>query len=678
MPQRLSIFIKCLICILYIPALIQAEVDDHEPLWNLAWITDTQTAECEWITMLLNRVQVNKPKMAVHTGDTRFEWANRCAWQDVVDLLRVETPPIEFHLAPGNHDLLHGVLKLHLRKAAAQGIYRLDTGSKAKGYGYYHNRVPEEVSGILWPVWNPEVVDHPAWQRSANQQPAHWQHPELPYRYVFKRGGIRFIVCDTFYTEEQKQWLRDILVQPDDSSVSIVLHHKHEVEDLAKYFEGLEGRHNVKLVLTGDHHKYCYEERGGITYITAAGIARGHEGNCDAMTLWVYPDQLQLDRYVIPKGLPIQPIQGPKTIWACSGKFSPYERPAFPAQKVLAGKSQEPIFTQGTNLIQNGDFDNGIWYERYRGWSPSYWYQWFTRGGHAPEHAVGKRLPHSSKEYVRIHMWARAWRGGILQNIRNVEPCHMYRLTAYGFFQPEGSPQPRARIGINPCGSLARQFSVDVSKHPAPKYDEGVGDDPKTKEKDGLDIDENTIWSDYHDYYRCGKFEVTAEAKSDVITAILYCAPEQRSAEKPIYEMNWDSVTLQEIPWPYRRLVDEDAIMTPYPRLKKIIVTQQPEFDTVQVTWKTDIPTGASQILYRFPKAKVEENTKEISSLRSGDFPFETPVIYEKSARYHRVEIKDPAWKTADVLELVALSRSLVKDQCVTICSEVIRVSPCK
>jgi len=185
------------ICASVICLVAQAEAADDRPLWNVAWITDTQTPDCEWITTLLARLGANKPKIAIHTGDTRFEWANRCAWKDVVDLLRVETPPIEFHLAPGNHDLQNGVLKSHLRRAATQGIYRLDTGLKATGLGYYHNRVPKDVSGPLWPIWNPEVINHPAWQITANKKPVHWQHPEPPYHYVFKRGRIRFIVCGT-------------------------------------------------------------------------------------------------------------------------------------------------------------------------------------------------------------------------------------------------------------------------------------------------------------------------------------------------------------------------------------------------------------------------------------------------------------------------------------------------
>ena len=54
-------------------------------------------------------------------------------------------------------------------------------------------------------------------------------------------------------------------------------------------------------------------------------------------------------------------------------------------------------------------------------------------------------------------MWAHAWRGGILQNVHNVKPCRYYRMTAYGFFQPKGAPDPRERIGINPLGTLAEQ-----------------------------------------------------------------------------------------------------------------------------------------------------------------------------------------------------------------------------
>ena len=62
----------------------------------------------------------------------------------------------------------------------------------------------------------------------------------------------------------------------------------------------------------------------------------------------------------------------------------------------------------------------------------------------------------------------------------NLEPCHYYQLTAYGWFGPEGAPNTHARIGLDALGQLADQYSVDVSKHPAPPYNEGVGDDPKT------------------------------------------------------------------------------------------------------------------------------------------------------------------------------------------------------
>lgn len=99
------------------------------------------------------------------------------------------------------------------------------------------------------------------------------------------------------------------------------------MDDLAKYFERLEGKHNVKLLLTGDHHNYCFEQRHGVAFVTAAGMARGEEGDCDAMTLWIYSDRLRLDRYVIPKGSRMNPIKGPQTIWKCRGRFSEYRRP---------------------------------------------------------------------------------------------------------------------------------------------------------------------------------------------------------------------------------------------------------------------------------------------------------------------------------------------------------------
>ena len=654
-------------------------------LWCAAWITDTQTPAGEWIDALLARVAADHPVLVLHTGDTRFEWANRCAWRAVRGLFLSETPAREFHLAPGNHDLTNGVLKLHLRRAAARGLYRLDTGLKAAGYGYYHNRVPHTDSGPLWPIWNQEVLTHPAWQVTASKKPADWRKPEIPYRYVFKRGGIRFIIGDCFPTEDQTAWIRKLITDEDDSTLSILLQHKHEVDALAASFTGLEGRHNVKLVLTGDHHRYCHEKRHDVTFVTGAGVAKGPGGENDAMTLRVYPDRLQLDRYVIPKDARQPVVQGPFTIWTAAGRFLPYSLPETTPQPAVTASSDQtrptgrPTPTVGPNLLHNNDFDNHVWYERYRGWSPSYWYQWFTRGGHAPEHAVGKypsppHPAHTGKEYVRIHMWAHAWRGGILQTVRGVEPCRYYRLTAHGFFQPEGTIA-NARIGINPRGTLADQFSVDVSKHPAPRYDEGVGDDLKTPGNDGSDIAEHTVWSAKHNYHRWGTFEVTAEARSDTIMAILYCAPDQRPAEKPIYEMNWDSVSLREIPWPDPRLVAAKALLKPDKRrIRDARITVQAAARTGQITWGTTIPAGAAQVLYRFLDAEAVNKQQEGADLRSADFPFNSPVYYERSAKRHWVSLTDlRAPDHAVELQALALARVCEEHTCRTLSSALLR-----
>ncbi len=648
---------------------------EEKPLWSIAWISDTQTPSCEWIAALCERLKADRPSMVIHTGDVRFEWANQCAWKDVLNLLRISSPPIEFHLAPGNHDLTNDVLKSHLRRAATRGVYLLDTGAKAQGRGYYHDRVTIDISGPEWPVWNPEVAVHPAWQPEA---------PGGPYRYVFERGCIRFIVCDCYYSDEQRDWVRDVIARPDDSSVTIILQHKHEVDQLAAYVEGLEGRHNVKLVLSGDHHNYCYEERHGVTFITSAGMAEGEYKDSDAFTLWVYRDRLRLDRYLLPQGRPVTAIEGPKTVWECEGRFSEYRRPpdrttaSSSPPAAAASEAAAPAPTLAPNLLFNGSFDNHIWYERYRGWSPSGWYQWFTCGGHAPEHAVGTAVPHSGKEYVRIHMWAYAWRGGLLQNVRGVEPCRWYRLTAYGWFaRTAENPEPKARVGLDPLGRLRDQFGVDVTKHPAPAYNECVGDDPKTPGPDWPDLPESTVWSPFHDYAEWGPFEVAAEARSDVITAILYCEPRQRPAEEPIYEMNWDTVALREIPWPTRRLVPEDAAV-PFERgIANVVLTVQRGMRTAQVTWDTPVPCGASQVLYRFldsEAVKELEDGGSLETIRAEDFPFETPVAYERSARSHWMEIElRTIPDEAEELQAVALSRALIGEECRTLSSPPVR-----
>jgi len=322
-----------------------------EPLWSVGVITDTQTSQRAYITSLMTRLKADGPDMVIHIGDTHFEWSNRFVLKAVADLVDSEAGGIEFHLAPGNHDMRNGRLKTHLRRAATRGVFRLDKGPTFGGRGYLHSRVAAYVPDPLLSVWNPDVVNHPGWQTDAKANFARWGGDSKSCRYVFKRGGIRFIVCDWSYSDEQREWIRYIITQPDDSSVSVVLHHAHQVDKLSRYFEGLEGRHNVKLVLSGHDHRYYHEKRDGITYIASAGIARSERG-CDAMMLRVYRGYLRLDRYIIPKGASGARVSRPEPIWMCKGSFSRYRRPELPRRTPAYVKSS------GTTL------GPGVFYER--------------------------------------------------------------------------------------------------------------------------------------------------------------------------------------------------------------------------------------------------------------------------------------------------------------------------
>jgi hypothetical protein len=293
------------------------EPEEEKPLWNLVWMSDT---ECHWqgcgdrIVPLLNCVAANDPSMVLHTGDTSFEWGNRGSWKEVLDLLRIAMPPLEFHLAPGNHDDEPSTpLKPWLARAASQGVYPIDTGEVVRDQGYYKDRKIEEVSGPEWPVWNPEVAANPHWRPDGG----------FPGHYVFKRGGIRFIALDFYWREEWKQWLENLILQPDDSSLSVILQHKDRY-----HYPGpeLEGRHNVKLSLSGHLQGFKKTEKRGCAYIRCAGIGN-RDGENDAFTLWVYPDHLRLDRYFIPAGAPEDQVEGPVTVWSCDGEFSEYRRP---------------------------------------------------------------------------------------------------------------------------------------------------------------------------------------------------------------------------------------------------------------------------------------------------------------------------------------------------------------
>jgi predicted phosphodiesterase len=303
-----------------------------EPLWSVGIIADTQTSDHAYIASLMGHIKAERPEMVVHLGDTHFDWSNQFVLKAVAELVDDEEGGIEFHLAPGNHDMSNGLLKAHLRRAATQGVFRLDKGPTFEGHGYLHSRVAAYVPDPLLPVWNPDIVNHPAWQTNLNVRFADLAGEPEHCRYVFKRGEIRFIICDWLYSDEQRQWLRDIITRPDDSSVTIVFHHAHYMDKLTWYFEGLEGRHNVKLVLSGHDHRYHHEKRGDITYITSAGIARSGR-DCDAMILRVYRNYLRLDRYVIPEGASGATVSRPSPIWMAEGNFTSYQRPELPRRK---------------------------------------------------------------------------------------------------------------------------------------------------------------------------------------------------------------------------------------------------------------------------------------------------------------------------------------------------------
>ena len=315
-----------------------------EPLWKAAIITDTHTSNLDWINAFVGKLTEGKPRILIHTGDTNFNRPGKITMKAVADFARGEPDGLEFHLAPGNHDMRGGALKSGLRRAATQGILRAYSDGEFQAKDYFKVRTAGYVPGPVFGAWNPEILTHRGWQLDTRGRgislggitdPFHiltarffnLDGIDRPCRYVFKRGGIRFIVCDWAYSKEQREWLQGIITQDDGSSASIVLHHAHYMSKLKRYFEGLEGRHNVKLVLSGHDHHYHHEKRGGITYITGAGIA-SKRGECDAMMLSVHRDYLRLDRYVIPKRSSEPTVLGPEPIWTCKGKFRDCRKPA--------------------------------------------------------------------------------------------------------------------------------------------------------------------------------------------------------------------------------------------------------------------------------------------------------------------------------------------------------------
>jgi predicted phosphodiesterase len=345
MDNRISRFVITAILLLCSRTLFALDSGHQEidlgQLWKAAIITDTQTPDEAKLTTMLERIRQVDPDIVIHTGDTDFDNPKKYSARAVADLLRTESGWREFHLAPGNHDMRRGRLKAPLRFAATMSGFNLKNGLQIERNTRFQARIAKYTPDTVLRPWNADIVNHLAWQAEPIVRYADWGRSPKSLRYVFKRGRIRFIVCDWSYSSEQRTWLRDLLTRPDDSSLSIILHHEHRIRKLSNYLEGLEGRHNVKLVLSGHDHRYHYYVRDGIAYITGAGLARSGR-DCDALVLEVFSDHVRLDRYVIPKGADLaDPIEA-KPIWTRKGQFTEYVRPKVQKRNIQYVKDSAP------------------------------------------------------------------------------------------------------------------------------------------------------------------------------------------------------------------------------------------------------------------------------------------------------------------------------------------------
>jgi len=166
-----------------------------KPLWRAAVISDTQTDQREWMVALFNQLRDAEPDMVLHIGDTHFDWSGAFALRALACLLRSKPGGLEFHLAPGNHDMDGGLVKSHLRRAAIEGLFRSDRGITFKGPEYALKRVSAFVPNPILPAWNPEIADHPAWQVGMTTRVLKKEYPDVVgSRSVFKGGWIRVFV----------------------------------------------------------------------------------------------------------------------------------------------------------------------------------------------------------------------------------------------------------------------------------------------------------------------------------------------------------------------------------------------------------------------------------------------------------------------------------------------------
>lgn len=309
--------------------------------------------------------------------------------------------------------------------------------------------------------------------------------------------------------------------------------------------------------------------------------------------------------------------------------------------------------TQVDNLLVNGDMeDYPFYWEPPNHWVAGGWMRWWM-GSVIPEYDdVRDWRPYRyDGDHAQIYFWVWHYTAGIYQRVA-VQPCTFYRFSMYGRNHSAPGADHHARIGIDPLG---RQYNTI--------------DDPAVSS-----LPADITWSPEQTFfYDWGLHSVTAESRSDHVTAITYVSPDPDYAP---YDTFWDAGTLAEALPPDGRLpapesLESDGFIT------NVITSTSLNF--LLLEWDTPEP-ASTQVWYTTRVTSTASYTGSVmvylplilNGDMGGNFLPYTTFAHQTPVTHHEAVLGP--FQSEQMVEFVALSRHLAGSECRTSASGLFQI----
>jgi hypothetical protein len=305
------------------------------------------------------------------------------------------------------------------------------------------------------------------------------------------------------------------------------------------------------------------------------------------------------------------------------------------------------------NLLPNGNMDQLGFYWRYPNhWIAGGWFEWFSVVLRIPELNDGyeRGFYHSYPSSQRLQLWGAGYAGGLMQSV-TVAPCSYYRFQAYGQSRPGSDDPPpvnvasHMKVGIEPYGWMSGRSIAD--------YDPAL---------EPSEFPATVVWSSEatHDF-SFAPYAVTAEARANIITVILFSNPEVDPDGGVLWnDTIWDTASLVQAQPPSGLLVSPGTLRPPDGEISG--VTSTPVFNAATLQWQTSAP-AFSQVLYHYVAPASPGTSLPPIVTSTEQFEHRTNVVLT-ALKSHSIKLRDLS--PASVYDVALLSRRWTGSRCQT------------